>query len=89
MSKRIFNKDQIESLRRNINVDRCSERSISYNRDFKARAVKQHKCEGLGAREIFELAGFDIDVIGKDKPKDRLKSWNKIYRTKGIFDKNF
>jgi len=84
MSKRILNEDQITDLRRNINVDRCSERSISYNKDFKIKAVRQYNEDRLSAKEIFELAGFDIKIIGKDKPKDSLKNWTRIYKRKGM-----
>ena len=85
MSKRIFNKNQINILNGNQNVTKCSERSISYSNDFKIKAVKQYHEEGLGSREIFELAGFDINTIGKDSPNDRLVDWNNIYKRKGIF----
>jgi transposase len=83
MSKRIFTSEQIETLKRNPNVKNCSERSILYSNDFKIKAVKEYK-EGLTGREIFDKAGFDLKIIGKDVPKGCLKSWNKIYKKKGI-----
>ena len=83
MSKRIFTKEQIEVLQRNSNIVNCSERSISYNKDFKIKAVKQYG-DGLTSREIFNLAGFDLNVIGRDGPKTCLKRWNRTYRQKGI-----
>lgn len=83
MSKRIFTKEQIEALKRNPNVKNCSERSILYNNDFKIKAVKQYK-EGLTGKEIFETAGFDLNTIDKDTPKECLKRWNRIYKKKGI-----
>lgn len=83
MSKRIFTKEQIETLKRNPNVKNCSERSILYSKDFKIKAVKQYE-EGLTGREIFDKAGFDLKIIEKDTPKGCLKRWNKIYKKKGI-----
>ena len=32
---------------------------------------------------IFEEAGFDLNVLGKDKPKDCLRRWKRIYNQKG------
>lgn len=83
MSKRIFTKEQIETLKSNINVKNCSERSILYSKEFKIKAVKQYE-EGLTGREIFDLAGFDLKIIEKDTPKGCLKRWNGIYKKKGI-----
>ena len=83
MSKRIFTREEIVGLQNNPNVHKCSERSISYGKDFKIKAVEQYK-EGLTGKEIFNLAGFDLNVIGRDSPKSCLKCWNKIYRQKGV-----
>lgn len=33
--------------------------------------------------EIFKNAGFDIDVIGQQKPKICLKHWRKAYEAHG------
>lgn len=83
MSKRIFNQEQISLLLQNPNVDRCSEKSISYHKDFKLSAVKQYE-SGLPASEIFKQAGFNLDIIGRKKPKWCLGRWLKVFRTKGI-----
>jgi len=82
MSKRIFTQEQIEKLSKNKNVDRCSERSIAYGKKFKMNAITQHE-QGLTSNEIWRQAGFDLDLIGRDQPKECLKRWNRIYRTKG------
>ena len=82
MSKRIFTKEQAKQLLRNRNVSACSERSITYSNDFKIRAVKLYK-QGLTSREIFKQAGFDLNAIGRDQPKECLKRWNKTWRVKG------
>ncbi|MFC1615030.1 transposase [Patescibacteria group bacterium] len=83
MSKRIFTKEEIAKLLKNENVSRCSEKSITYSKDFKTKAVKEYE-QGLQSREIFTNAGFDINTIGKNMPKDCLARWNRIYRTKGV-----
>ncbi len=82
MSKRIFTKEQVENLSKNVNIAKCGKGSITFTKDFKLLAVKQHR-EGLPSPEIFMEAGFDIRVLGKDTPKECLKRWNRISRTRG------
>ncbi|KKQ45910.1 MAG: Transposase [Candidatus Moranbacteria bacterium GW2011_GWC2_37_8] len=82
MSKRFFTREQIEQLSSNENVVRVG-KTIVYSKDFKIKAVKLYNKQGLTSKEIFRQAGFDLNVIGKQKPKDCLLTWNKIYRLKG------
>jgi transposase-like protein len=84
MSKRIFDEAQLTTLRSNKNVSRCSDRSISYSKEFKLAAVKRYNEEGLTSREIFKQAGFDLNTVGRDTPKSCLKRWNKTFRAKGL-----
>ena len=84
MSKRNFSSEQISEMLENKNIARCSEKSITYHRDFKIRAVNQYQDEGLSAIQIFKRAGFNVDVIGRKTPKHCLGDWRKIFKTKGI-----
>jgi len=43
MSKRIFTKEQIKTLLRNPNVARCSEKSISYSKDYKISEIMKYQ----------------------------------------------
>lgn len=83
MSKRIYTKEQIAQLSENKNIIRCSERSITYSRDFKISAVKLYE-QGLTSIEIFAKAGLDIKIIGRKTPKECLRRWNRLYRVKGF-----
>lgn len=67
----------------NENVERCSQKSITYQEAFKIEAVRQYHEAGMGAREIFTRAGFDINLIGKDQPKECLQRWRRTVRHKG------
>jgi hypothetical protein len=58
--------------------------AITYNNDFKVRAMKQHKEQYMTFKEIFIKAGFDLDIIGEDTPRWCFKRWNKTYKTKGL-----
>lgn len=82
MSKRIFAKDQIETLLHNRNVIGCSAKSIHYSTDFKVSAVQKYQ-EGMPPSEIFRQAGFNVAAIGRKTPKWRLGQWLKIFREKG------
>ena len=82
MSKIIFNEIQIKLLESNPNVDHVSERSISYTPDFKIRAVKEN-LNGKGPVQIFIEHGFDLQVIGSNKPNSCLKRWRKTFNQFG------
>ena len=82
MSKNIYNEFQIKELEKNPNVRSASERSISYNPEFKLKAVMDYK-EGKTPSQIFSEQGFDLDIIGKEQPKRCLKRWRDSYERFG------
>ena len=84
MVNKIYTKEQKEILLKNKNVEKCGVGVITYTGDFKVRAVKQYNEEYMTPKEIFMQAGFDIEMIGKNKPKNCLERWNKIFRKKGL-----
>ncbi len=81
MSKRIFSDEEQERLKMNNNVLRCSEKAITYTIAFKEHAVLQYET-GLTSTEIFKQAGFNLDLVGRQQPKECLRRW----RTKGCED---
>jgi transposase-like protein len=83
MEKERFSAQEKKSLLENKNVTKCSDKTISYNKAFKIEAVRQYLEEGKISTEIFQEAGFDLKVIGKDIPKSCLKRWRKTFATKG------
>lgn len=82
MSKRIFSDEELKALRNNPNVATCTNRYINFSKAFKLLAVKAYQ-GGQSAKTIFQQAGFDLNVVGKQTPKFRLMSWKKIYKNKG------
>ena len=82
MSKRIFNEEQIRELLQNPNVERCSDKSISFRKEFKISAVKKYY-EGLSPSEILRQAELDINTIGRDEPERCLRRWRNIFNEKG------
>ena len=87
MSKRRFTKEQIDELLKNPNIETCSEKSISYSKNFKELAIKQ-KQEGFSNMKIFIQAGFDVDLIGREIPDYCLHRWLKVFRNKGLQELN-
>lgn len=83
MGKRILTIEQIETLKRNPNVKNCSKWSITYSNDFKIKAVKEFE-GGLTPRDIFDKAGLDLKIIGRDAPKESIKHWNRTYKKTGL-----
>jgi hypothetical protein len=82
MSIKIFTREQIQELLKNKNVVRVV-KTIVYSKDFKIKAVNLYNKQGLTSREIFKQAGFDLNVIGKQRPRNCLSIWNRIYRING------
>jgi len=82
MSKKLYNESQIKELKKNPNVTSASDRSISYSPKFKIKAVKQYK-QGKIPSQIFIEHGFDIEMIGKEQPKQCLRRWRETFERYG------
>ena len=82
MAKRILTTDQIIELLKNPNVSSCSEKTMTYTKQFKLLAITLYE-RGSTSSDIFRKAGFDLDVIGRDQPKECVHRWNEIVRAKG------
>lgn len=83
MSKKLFNQEQINMLLQNPNVEKCSEKSITYSKDFKVAAIQQWEA-GTPPQEIFRQAGFNVSIIGLEKPGACLNRWRHTFREKGV-----
>ncbi|HCG4535961.1 TPA: IS3 family transposase [Salmonella enterica subsp. enterica serovar Typhi str. AG3] len=64
-------------------VKAVSEKAITYTDEFKAMAIKEYE-EGKFARQIFEDAGFDIEIVGIQRAKSSLKRWRAAYQKNGL-----
>jgi transposase-like protein len=79
----MFTREQVNELLANKNVAKCSSKSITYKKEFKIWAVKKYINEGYSPNMIFEEAGFDIDMIGRNNPKECLRRWRRKYSRTG------
>ena len=79
----MFTKKQIKELLKNENVSNCSEKSITYTKNFKHSVLRLYE-QGQTATEIFRQAGFNLDVVSKGQPDECLRRWKIIFKRKGV-----
>lgn len=83
MSKITFSSREIKTLQKNPNVQRVSERSITYSDSFKNKFMDEYLAGKL-PRQIFIENGFDIDVIGLKRIEQSAHRWKKGYEKNGL-----
>jgi hypothetical protein len=79
---RIYTEYEMRILRSNPNVLKVSEKGFTYEPQFKLHAVSSH-AKGRTPTQIFLDAGFDLKLIGSEKPKDCLRRWRQVYASLG------
>jgi transposase-like protein len=84
MNKPKFSQEQMFALRNNHNVIKCSDKAITYAKDFKIKAVREYNDEGMTPTMIFREAGFDLDAIDRCTPKNCLNRWRRTFKIKGV-----
>ncbi|WP_217593337.1 HTH domain-containing protein [Cohnella sp. GbtcB17] len=82
MNRTLFTEENMKRLEGNPNVHHVSETNITYTPSFKVAAVLAYQT-GQTPAEIFIKAGFDLDLIGHNKPKHSLKRWRETYAKYG------
>ncbi len=83
MSKKLFTDQEQKILVKHPYVKAVSEKGITYTDEFKAIAIKGYE-DGKSSREIFEDAGFDIDILGIQRVLSALKRWRAAYKENGV-----
>lgn len=83
MSKILFTEQEQNILKKHPYVKAVSAKAITYTDEFKATAINEYK-GGKFARQIFEDAGFDIEIVGVDRAKSSLKRWRAAYQENGL-----
>lgn len=83
MSKITFSSKEINTLQKNQNVQRVSEKSITYTDEFKNRFMDEYQAGKL-PRQIFEENGFDAAVIGIKRIEQSAHRWKKAYDKNGL-----
>jgi hypothetical protein len=83
MSNKLFTEQEIEILKQNKYVKRVGPKGITYTDELKQFAIAKSE-EGLLSTEIFELAGFDMAILGKDRVWSSIQRWKKSYKKSGV-----
>lgn len=83
MSKKTFSAKEIKALQKNPNVQRVSEKSITYTDTFKSRFMDEY-LSGKTPRQIFMENGFDEESIGIKRIEQSACRWKKAYKTNGL-----
>ncbi|WP_407640143.1 HTH domain-containing protein [Bacillus massiliglaciei] len=83
MSKITFSAKEIKALQQNPNVQRVSEKAITYTDTFKNRFMDEY-LSGKLPRQIFMENGFDIEIIGQSRMEQAACRWKKAYEKNGV-----
>jgi len=83
MSKKIFTEQEIEILKQNKYVKRVGPKGITYTDEMKHYAIAEWE-KGKYSTQIFEEAGFDLKVLGPDRPHQSLSRWKRAYKKSGV-----
>jgi len=79
----MFTQEQINKLLKNENVSKCSSKSITYKKEFKLMALNKYFKNGYSPNMIFKEAGFNLNIIGKHRPKECLQNWRRVHNKNG------
>lgn len=82
MSKILFSEEMISKLKNNNFVKSVSEKGITYTDEFKVYFIAEYS-KGKLPSQIFQDAGFDIDILGRERVKSASKRWRKAYNEMG------
>ena len=74
MARKGFTKEQLKKLQANPNVLSASETRIVYTTEFKQKFIEEYR-QGLGPREIFIRAGFDVNALGYKRIERASDRW--------------
>ncbi|MGE7112080.1 hypothetical protein [Lysinibacillus sp. NPDC047702] len=83
MSKKLFTDQEQILLKIHPYVKAVSEKGTTYTDEFKAIAIAEYE-KGKCSREIFEDAGFYIELVGIHRAKSALTRWQVAYEEKGV-----
>ena len=83
MTKKFLTSHQQKELKLNPYVKAVSDKAITYTDEFKRLFIAQSET-GKVPREIFEEAGFDVEVIGITRVQKAATRWRAAYKKHGI-----
>jgi len=82
MSKKLFTDEEVNILSKNKYVKNVSSKGITYTDEFKQLFIAENE-SGKFPRQIFEDAGFDVDILGMKRIKSSGSRWRSAYKYGG------
>ena len=82
MSKKLFTDEEVNILSKNKYVKNVTNKGITYTDEFKKLFILENE-SGKFPRQIFEDAGFDIDILGMKRIKSSGSRWRAAYKYGG------
>lgn len=83
MSKKLFTSSQQKQLKKNPYVRQVSDKAITYTDAFKEHFIQSYG-QGKLPHEIFQEAGFDVEILGTKRIQTASHRWRTAYEKKGI-----
>lgn len=74
MAVRLFSEKTLEELNDNKFVSSATSKRITYTEDFKQYFIEKYQL-GFTPREIFKLAGFDVNALGYKRIERAAARW--------------
>ena len=72
-----FTDEQVKKLQLNPYVRNASNKSITYTNEFRQFFIEEYE-KGLLPRQILRKAGFDPEILGKERIRSISKSFRKM-----------
>lgn len=82
MSKKLFTDEEVNILSKNKYVKNVTNKGITYTDEFKKLFILENE-SGKFPRQIFEDAGFDVDILGMKRIKSSGSRWRSAYKYGG------
>lgn len=83
MTKNFLTPNQQNELKKNPYVKAVSKKAITYTDEFRRLFISENEAGKL-PRQIFEEAGFDIEMIGMIRVQKSATRWRTAYRNQGV-----
>lgn len=82
MNKKLFTDKEVNLLSKNKYVKNVTNKGITYTDEFKQLFIVENK-NGKFPRQIFEDAGFDVNILGIKRVKSSGARWRSSYKYGG------
>ena len=83
MKRKPYTVQEKEILLKSEAIEKIANFSATYTKEFKVFAVGEYKA-GKSPLQIFIEADIDVNILGREQPRQCLNRWNKIHNKYGM-----